>query len=1216
MKDETKAKDKLIEELKARVAELESYEDKLILELRLQGEIMSNMAEGVVLIRASDGIILYCNPKFEQMFAYNAGELIGKNISVANAPTGKKPKEVAEEIQESLIINKFWQGEVRNIKKTGELFWCSATVSTFEDTSYGTVWISIHTDITQTKKAQEEFNRFFYRSMGLLCICGIDGYFKMLSPSFEKTLGYTVEELQSKPFLEFVHPGDVEASTYAIKQASQGFPLVNFENRYLCKDGTYKHLSWMVLPVPEEGIAYCTAHDVTEQKETQETITHELALQSSIAKVTEALLNPIYNKYDISKIVHDESLILTGSEHGYAALIDEAGDSVAYHFTDMMDEECKIAKERQTTRFPKGQDGYNALWGHSLNTGESFFTNTPKGHPSYKNCMPPGHVEIKNFLSVPAKAGNKVIVQIALANSTRDYTKRDLSMIERLASIFAVAVERKELEDKLRESEQKFRIIFEKAPIGVAITEADTGNFVQVNEEYCYIIGYSCEELTCRTFQDVTHRDDVQRQLDGLERLHRGEISVFSMEKRYIHKSNKIIWVTATSVPLDIRSNHPEFNLTLVEDITYKKEIAAALKERELDVIEAQAKAHFGTWTRDIDSQESKWSLELYNIWGVDPKQGPLLYPALRDHIHPEDLRRFDDAVRESIELCKPYELEIRICRPDKTEKIIHIIGEPALDAAGKVVKLRGSNQDITERKNLEAKLEEVRAQLQSIIDSTTAVVFLKDLQGRYLFINSHYETLFHVTKEGVVGMTDYDIFPKELADNFRANDKEVEKKRVPINFDERVLHDDGLHTYISIKFPLFDTKGKLYGVCGIATDITERKRMEEALRIEIDARHTAEKRLRLLLDASFEGISITEKGQIIDANKRLAEIYGYDQGEVIGMSVFDTATPQYRDTLLKYVSEGYDKPYEMDCLKKDGTIISVEVCGKNMEYEGRRIRVAAIRDITQRKKMELQLKKLNEHLMELVTEETQKRQQQEQLLIQQSKMADMGEMIGLIAHQWRQPLNAIGMVVQDIKEAYNYGELSEDYIKNTVDTTMKQVFFMSKTIEDFKDFFKPAKEKVRFNVKSAIEGIISMFEHLFKKSDVDVSVRTGQDTMLFTDGYPNEFKQVILNIMNNSKDAITSKRESGDMIQGRIEINIINNIEINKVIISISDNGGGIPGHIIDKIFDPYYTTKGEKGTGIGLYMSKTIIETNMGGSLEVSNVDGGAKFVIELDI
>ncbi|MHC4270030.1 MAG: PAS domain-containing protein, partial [Planctomycetota bacterium] len=137
---------------------------------------------------------------------------------------------------------------------------------------------------------------------------------------------------------------------------------------------------------------------------------------------------------------------------------------------------------------------------------------------------------------------------------------------------------------------------------------------------------------------------------------------------------------------------------------------------------------------------------------------------------------------------------------------------------------------DITERKRVENALSQSKEQIQSILDNATAVIYLKDTQGKYILINRQYQDIFHVTKEEIVGKTDYDIFPKEMADAFQANDRKVLKAQAPLEMEEVALRDDGPHTYISIKFPLFDSNGIPYGVCGISTDITERKRAEKML--------------------------------------------------------------------------------------------------------------------------------------------------------------------------------------------------------------------------------------------------------------------------------------------------------------------------------------------------------------------------------------------------
>ena len=240
-------------------------------------------------------------------------------------------------------------------------------------------------------------------------------------------------------------------------------------------------------------------------------------------------------------------------------------------------------------------------------------------------------------------------------------------------------------------------------------------------------------------------------------------------------------------------------------------------------------------------------------------------------------------------------------------------------------------------------------------------------------------------------------------------------------------------------------------------------------------------------------------------------------------------------------------------------------------------------------------------------------------LLVQQSKMAAIGEMIGAIAHQWRQPLNTIALMVQDMEEAFNFGELDKEYIHKAVNSTMAQISYMSATIDDFRNFFKPDKEKIEFDINLAIKEVLRLVKDQLLGANISIeyncSCSTDCEDKHNTIGYPNEFKQVILNIFNNAKDAIVGYREVSEVnFRGEIGINIESTVDV--IRISISDNGGGIKEAHIYNIFKPYFSTKSaESGTGIGLYIAKTIIEKNMGGRLTVKNKAGGAEFIIELN-
>ena len=234
------------------------------------------------------------------------------------------------------------------------------------------------------------------------------------------------------------------------------------------------------------------------------------------------------------------------------------------------------------------------------------------------------------------------------------------------------------------------------------------------------------------------------------------------------------------------------------------------------------------------------------------------------------------------------------------------------------------------------------------------------------------------------------------------------------------------------------------------------------------------------------------------------------------------------------------------------------------------------------------------------VKEKTEENIKQAQVLLQQSKMAAMGEMVGSIAHQWRQPLNEISINIQKLKYNYRDEVIDENFINEFIKKNKYTIDFMSSTIDDFRNFFRINKEKEKFSIKKAIEDTISMQSTQLKNNDITLNI-LGDDFEI--DSFEHEFQQVILNIVNNAKDAL---------IQNNIKNPIID-IKLQNNIVIIEDNAGGIPEEILDRIFEPYFTTKEQgKGTGMGLYISKMIIEDNMNGSLSVSNIDDGALFEI----
>lgn len=247
------------------------------------------------------------------------------------------------------------------------------------------------------------------------------------------------------------------------------------------------------------------------------------------------------------------------------------------------------------------------------------------------------------------------------------------------------------------------------------------------------------------------------------------------------------------------------------------------------------------------------------------------------------------------------------------------------------------------------------------------------------------------------------------------------------------------------------------------------------------------------------------------------------------------------------------------------------------------------------------ELNELNENLEKMVTKKTDENIRQLKAMEEQAKMASMGEMIGAIAHQWRQPLNEISVSIQNLRYDYEDGLVDEAFIEKFIAKNKKVIEFMSHTIDDFRNFYRVDKTKKPFDVKEAVEATISLQLAQLKNNDIDILV---EGKSFIVNGLKNEFQQVVLNIINNAKDALL---ENG-VADAKIWIILKDNS------VRIEDNAGGVPLEVIDRLFEPYFTTKEQgKGTGMGLYMSKMIIEENMKGRISVHNSDAGAIFRIE---
>jgi len=264
-------------------------------------------------------------------------------------------------------------------------------------------------------------------------------------------------------------------------------------------------------------------------------------------------------------------------------------------------------------------------------------------------------------------------------------------------------------------------------------------------------------------------------------------------------------------------------------------------------------------------------------------------------------------------------------------------------------------------------------------------------------------------------------------------------------------------------------------------------------------------------------------------------------------------------------------------------------------------------REIKEKFIIEEKLKALNETLEIKINYELKRRIVQDKALEQQTKMAAMGEMMDAVAHQWKQPLNAISLYNSLLKSDFHDDIVDQDYITNFLDNTTMQINHMVNTLDEFRRFFRDNQNVERVNIRRSIESLQRLIKDDFLKNHINIELNVSNSSEI--DIKENEFKHLILNIVNNSKDAFNENN-----IQKRTIKITTKNINKNDILIEFEDNAGGIPSHIIDDIFKPNVTTKSlDKGTGIGLYMTTQIVK-KYHGVLSVKNSKNGAIFSLVL--
>jgi len=515
--------------------------------------------------------------------------------------------------------------------------------------------------------------------------------------------------------------------------------------------------------------------------------------------------------------------------------------------------------------------------------------------------------------------------------------------------------------------------------------------------------------------------------------------------------------------------------------------------------------------------------------------------------------------------------------------------------------------RDVTDRKRTEHALAESAEKLRLFFQHAPAAVAMFDREMRYIHCSRRWLTDFNMGERDIIGLSHYEIFP-EIPEYWKEIHRRCLAGATERGEDERFERRDGSVQWIRWEvLPWRDRAGAIGGIIITSEDITARKEAEIALnKAHDELKRLVQERTAALdeqsrmLEAYFKHsvsplVFLDREFNFIRVNEAYAHSCGKDVSYFAGRHHFiEYPSHELSEEFATVVRTRepyfvFARPFVYpDDPEQKVTYWDLFVHPILDEAGEVDFLVFSLTDVTERKLAEDALR------------------EKDYLLLQQSRQAAMGEMINNIAHQWRQPLNTLGLNIQRLPLFYEIGHFSKEFLEGAVDDAMALIQHMSQTIDDFRAFFRPDREKEDFHLGRAIDSAVKLVDATFKSRNICILTEYRDDPVV--SGYANAFSQVVVNLLNNAKDAF----ESRQVANARVIIAL--RIEGGRPVVTITDNAGGVPEDLLFKIFDPHFTTKGPQGTGIGLFMAKNIIERNMHGRLSARNCADGAEFRIEL--
>ena len=854
-----------------------------------------------------------------------------------------------------------------------------------------------------------------------------------------------------------------------------------------------------------------------------------------------------------------------------------------------------ISKESPFSKGPSGQ----AILKGEVATNEDIATALQMS-PWREAALKRGY---RSSAALPFRLKGEVIGALNLyASEPGFFSEEEQNLLKEIGLDISFALDnienesqRRQALDELRESEEWFKTLFEKASDGIFILSL-RGDVVAVNDSFAGMHGYGVEEMQNMNLQALDTPETARHIPGRMRRVLAGESLTFEVE--HYHKDGHVFPLEVTTSMIAVGDE--KYFLAFHHDITERKQAQESLRESEARYRDLVENSQDLICTHDLQG----------NLLSVNPaaarlsgySEDELLEMNLRDVLIP--------AVREQF---KAYLAEIQakgsasglmLIQTKSGEKRIWEYNNTLRTAGVAEPIVRGMARDVTGRVRLEKDLRESEKHFRNLVENITDIFYISDANGKMLYGSPNLYTEMGYAPEQVLGKSYVRLVAP--ADRRKVVDFYIVQTREgaqDIQVEFRVRRKDGTLLWTDQRTRIVrDPAGNVVEYRNVIRNISERKQAEERLR-------ASEVRYRDLVELSPDGIGIHSEGKVVYVNAATVKLFHADRPEdLIGLPVIQLVHPDYRSIAMQRVRRSYENHLPAPLLEEkfvtlDGQPIDVEVIAAPIVYEGKPATQIIIRDITERKRVEEEIRQLNAKLEQRVEERTRELREAQEQLVRQEKLAVLGQLAGGVGHELRNPLAVIVNAVYFLKLVQPG---ADEKIKDYLGMIERETRTAEMIIADLLDFARvQAAEREAVSVSEIVQRVLARYP---APASVTVSLDFPPDLpMVFAD--PRQMEQALGNLTVNACQAMP---KGGELVIS-VQCSVIS--ENTFVAISVRDSGVGIPPENMKKLFEPLFTTKA-KGIGLGLAVSQKLAEAN-GGRIEVQSEPGvGSTFTLWLPV